>query len=37
MHKMSFFRTGKDAGAIPAAVDNAADGFLLGRYFSDAL
>jgi len=33
---MSFLRTGKDAGAIQAAVDSAADGFL-GRYFSDAV
>lgn len=35
--KMSFFRTGKDAGALQAAVDGAADGFLLGQYVSDVV
>lgn len=34
---MSFFRTGKDAGALQAAVDGAADGFLLGQYVSDVV
>lgn len=34
---MSFFRTGKGAGALQAAVEGAADGFLQGRYISDEM